>query len=166
MLTETNKRTGYPSIDRPWEKYYSDHVMQFEFPRTTMYRCIFDNNKNYQNRIAMEYFGKPFSYKELFEQIDDTAILVAVPFQSFAHNDIGLVRVDADVRDLALAIIQKRIQNAMRAGRAGDTMDDVIRLLIEPLAVVDFVVSHLGARQKGECPHYPALLIKHHMAAA
>lgn len=73
MLTETNKRTGYPSIDRPWEKYYSDHVMQFEFPRTTMYRCIFDNNKNYQNRIAMEYFGKPFSYKELFEQIDDTA---------------------------------------------------------------------------------------------
>ena len=75
MLTDrqTGELTGYPSIDKPWEKYYSDNVLHFEFPKTTMYRCIYDRNKNHQNRIAMEYFGRSFSYKELFEHIDDTA---------------------------------------------------------------------------------------------
>ena len=70
---QTNGQTGYPSIDRPWEKYYSSEVMHFEFPKKTMYRCIYDNNKDHLNRIAMEYFGRTFSYKELFQNIDDTA---------------------------------------------------------------------------------------------
>ena len=75
ILTTSNLSsvTGYPSIDRPWEKYYSKSVINFEFPKKTMYRCIYDNNKNHLNRIAMEYYGRKFTYGELFEQIDNTA---------------------------------------------------------------------------------------------
>ena len=69
----TDKLTGYPSIDRPWEKYYSDAVMEFEFPQTTMCRCIYENNKDHLNRIAMEYFGRRIAYGEMFEHIDSTA---------------------------------------------------------------------------------------------
>ena len=69
----TDRQTGYPSIDRPWEKYYSNSVLNFDFPKTTMYRCIYNNNAKCQNRIAMEYFGRSFSYRELFVQIDNTA---------------------------------------------------------------------------------------------
>ena len=70
--------TGKASIDKPWEKYYSDYVMNFKFPRTTMYRCIYENNKNHLNRIAMEYFGRQFTYGDLFEGIDKaTKALVA-----------------------------------------------------------------------------------------
>ncbi len=65
--------TGYPSIDRPWEKYYSDSVKNFVFPKTTMYRCVYENNKQHLNRIAMEYYGRTFTYQELFVQIDRTA---------------------------------------------------------------------------------------------
>lgn len=64
---------GKPSIDRPWEKYYSENVLNFEFPRSTMYRCIYNNNKNHLNRVALEYYGRSFTYNELFEQIDKTA---------------------------------------------------------------------------------------------
>ena len=67
------KLTGKPSIDKPWEKYYSESVKNFEFPRKTMYRCIYDNNKDHMNRISMEYFGRKFTYEELFKNIDDTA---------------------------------------------------------------------------------------------
>ena len=65
--------TGYPSIDRPWEKYYSESVMNFEVPKLTMFRSIYENNKNHSNRIAMEYFGRIFTYEELFEKIESTA---------------------------------------------------------------------------------------------
>ena len=72
-MTDEKKLTGYPSVDRPWEKYYPDAVKNYEFPKKTMYRCIYDNNKRHHNRIAMEYYGRSFSYKELFTGIDKTA---------------------------------------------------------------------------------------------
>ena len=68
-----NQLTGYPSIDKPWEKYYSESVRSFDFPECTMYQCIYENNKNHLNRIAMEYYGRLFTYNDLFEQIDKTA---------------------------------------------------------------------------------------------
>lgn len=66
-------QTGYSSIDRPWEKYYSDYVRNFEFPTTTMYQCIYDCNSNHLDRVAMEYYGRSFSYGELFKSIEETA---------------------------------------------------------------------------------------------
>ena len=65
-----NELTGYPTKDRPWEKYYSESVKNFEFPKKTMYQCIYDNNKNHLNRIAMEYFGRKFTYEDLFNGIE------------------------------------------------------------------------------------------------
>ena len=47
------------------------------------------------------------------KEIDDATILIAMLFQALAHDDIGLVRVDADVADLAFAIVQDGVQNAM-----------------------------------------------------
>lgn len=72
-MLENKPLTGYPSIDKPWEKYYSEAVRQFVFPKTTMYRCIYENNKQHLNRIAMEYYEKSFTYQELFAGIDRTA---------------------------------------------------------------------------------------------
>ena len=47
------------------------------------------------------------------QKINDATVLIAVPFQTLAHDDIGLVCVDADVADLAFAIVQDGVQNAM-----------------------------------------------------
>ena len=47
------------------------------------------------------------------QKINDATILIAMFFQTFAHDDIGLVRIDANVVDLALAIVQKRVQDAV-----------------------------------------------------
>lgn len=64
--------TGYASIDRPWEKYYSNEVLNFEVPRRTIYRTIYENNYNTQNRVAISYYGNDITYKTLFEKIDET----------------------------------------------------------------------------------------------
>ncbi len=86
-------KTGYPSIDRPWEKYYetglvnppvndmpwkkyltAPNAMVGQPPQgLTMYQLIYDCNKDYPDQIALNYFGKKTTFKELFERIDDMA---------------------------------------------------------------------------------------------
>lgn len=68
-----SKKTGYPTIDRPWEKYYSKHVLNQEFPDKKMYEVIYENNKHYLGRTAINYLDKKISYGELFDKIEETA---------------------------------------------------------------------------------------------
>ena len=63
-------------------------------------------------RISIEFFLERQPLIAV-QKINDAAILIAMFFQTFTHDDIGLVRIDTDVIHLALAIVQKRIQNAM-----------------------------------------------------
>lgn len=62
-----------PSEEQVWNNYYSKEVLDFKVPSKTIYDCIFDNNKKYQNRAALEYFGRKISYNELFENVTNTA---------------------------------------------------------------------------------------------
>ena len=54
----------------------------------------------------------------------------------------------------------------MRVGRAGNAVDDVIRLIVKPLAVVNHVVRHLRTGQKRESADNLARFIRHDMASA
>ncbi|MBQ0098910.1 MAG: acyl--CoA ligase [Oscillospiraceae bacterium] len=71
---ETEKElTGYPSIDKPWLKYYTEEAINASLPDCTVYETIYNGNKDYLDDIALMYFGKKISYKTMFEQIDKTA---------------------------------------------------------------------------------------------
>ena len=52
----------------------------------------------------------------------------------------------------------------MRAGGAGNAMDDIIWLVIQPLAFIDDVVCHLGTRQQSKSAYNVSSLIQHDMA--
>ena len=67
------KLTGYPSIDRPWLKYYPMDLVVKDLPKCSIYRYIYDNNKKYFYRTALNYFGNKISYDEMFRNIDKTA---------------------------------------------------------------------------------------------
>ena len=48
-LTEkqTNRRTGYPSLDKPWLKYFSKEAINTPLPRgKNLYDNLYDNNKD------------------------------------------------------------------------------------------------------------------------
>jgi len=68
MQTE-KKLTGYPSIDKPWLKYYSNDAINAILPELTMYEYIFNNNQDNLNRIALNYYGTNISYGKMFKQI-------------------------------------------------------------------------------------------------
>lgn len=65
--------TGFPSIDKPWLKYYSENVINSSLPECTIYEYMLQNNKDYPSDIAIVYLGKKITYGELFENIDKTA---------------------------------------------------------------------------------------------
>ena len=70
---EYDFKTGYPSIDRPWLKFFNmDEYYKINNSKT-VYQDILDNNKDYLDYLALMYFGGKVTYKELFDKIDKTA---------------------------------------------------------------------------------------------
>ncbi len=65
--------TGYPSIDKPWLKYYSEEAINAPQPKCTMYRYMWEKNKDYPEDIAFRYFGTKITYGQFFENIKRTA---------------------------------------------------------------------------------------------
>lgn len=65
--------TGYPSIDKPWERFYKGVEKRSIFLNTTPYQGLIKNNANYPNEIALEYFGAKITYGELIKNTDIVA---------------------------------------------------------------------------------------------
>lgn len=72
-MNREKKLTGYPSIDKPWLKYYSEEAINAPLPECTIYEYLWENNKDHLDDIALIYFGKKITYGELFENIDKAA---------------------------------------------------------------------------------------------
>lgn len=65
--------TGYPSIDKPWLKYYSDTTMSYSLPRQTVYSYMEEKINEYLDDTAIVYFGKKITYSTLLNNIKRTA---------------------------------------------------------------------------------------------
>ena len=72
-MKNENKLTGYPSIDKPWLKYYSEEAINAQLPNCTVYEYMYRNNEKYPRNIAIDYMGNKISFAELFEDIDNVA---------------------------------------------------------------------------------------------
>lgn len=73
-----NNLTGFPSIDKPWLKYFSEEELSTPVPEKTVYELIYENNCDHFTDTALEYFKKKITYKTMFEKIELTkAALIA-----------------------------------------------------------------------------------------
>ena len=72
-MGQTKELTGYPSIDKPWMKYYSEEAQNAKVPECTIYEYLWENNKEHLEDVALIYFGRKITYRELFENIDKLA---------------------------------------------------------------------------------------------
>ena len=70
---QTGELTGYPSIDKPWLKYYSEEAINTPVPECSIYEYMLENNKDYPADSAILYLRRKITYKELFENIDRVA---------------------------------------------------------------------------------------------
>lgn len=65
--------TGFPSIDKPWLKYYDEKSINTSMPKMSCYDYLYICNYKYLGRTALSYFGRKITFEELFRNIDDTA---------------------------------------------------------------------------------------------
>jgi len=72
-MSEEKKLTGYPSIDKPWLKYYSEESINAKLPTGTIFELLWECNKEHLNDIALNYYDRKITYKKLFEGIDIAA---------------------------------------------------------------------------------------------
>ena len=65
--------TGYPSVDKPWLKYYPKESIEMAMPHCSIYDYLWQNNKDYLDETALVFFDEEITYKELFNNIDRVA---------------------------------------------------------------------------------------------
>ena len=68
-----NMQTGYPSMDKPWLKFYTDEITRISMPDCSIYEYLWKNNKDHPDDIALNYFDNKISYGEMFDEIDRAA---------------------------------------------------------------------------------------------
>lgn len=67
------KLTGYPSVDKPWLKFYSEEAINAKLPECSMYDMLYQGNKQHLQDVALNYYDRKISYGMLFEGIDAAA---------------------------------------------------------------------------------------------
>ena len=67
---EKENMTGYPSIDKPWLKYYKK---ESQIPHMTAYEYLKERNQEHLELNAIDSEVGNYTYKELFEMIEKTA---------------------------------------------------------------------------------------------
>lgn len=73
IVKEEKELTGYPSIDKPWLKYYSGESINKPLPKGTIYEYLWENNKEHLDDVAINYYDRMITYKELFGNINKAA---------------------------------------------------------------------------------------------
>lgn len=66
----TGELTGFPSIDKPWLKYYTQEDLSIKAPKCTIFQNIYDQNKDFPEDIAILYYGNKIRYKDMFSEVE------------------------------------------------------------------------------------------------
>ncbi len=128
---EPKKLTGYPSIDKPWLKYYSEEAINTPLPECTIYEYLWENNKDHLNDIAIWYINHKITYKELFEKIDQCA-------KAF----IALGVTPGEIVTLAMPSIPEALYAVYALNKIG-----AVANMIHPLAGQQETVNYLNEVQ-------------------
>lgn len=72
-MTSQMPQTGYPSIDKPWLKYYNPEFFSKPIPKMNIFTYLQTMTDGYSDLTAISYYGKEISYGEFFEHIDEAA---------------------------------------------------------------------------------------------
>lgn len=72
-MSSEKELTGYPSIDKPWLKYYDEEFLKLPLPEMTIYEYLKSRTVEISNYTAFTYYGKKISYAELHRNIETAA---------------------------------------------------------------------------------------------
>lgn len=152
MDGHSNAITGYPSIDKPWLKYYSEEALSKEPFCGSVYNHIYESNKNHPNDIALVYFGRKIQYRELFSEIEkvqaafvksgvkkgDNVVLLMTSCPELVYIVLALNRIGAVANMINPLFTKEQI-----VGRVNDTQAEVMIVLDQLFGCLDGIRNQL-----------------------
>ncbi len=158
-MTEHKKLTGYPSIDKPWLKYYSEEAINAPLPKCSIFEYLWENNKDSLDAVAIEYFGNRITYRELFDNIEwaaaafsklgvekgDSVVIVSVTlpeiiYSFYALNKIGAVPNMVDPRTNADGIIEYANESNAKALIMIDAACEKLDAIVSRACAKSFII--------------------------
>ena len=67
-MLATDKQTGYPSVDKPWLKYYQDIDVEGPLFSGSLFDFFYEKNKDFPNDIALTYYGNKITYETFLKE--------------------------------------------------------------------------------------------------
>ena len=165
-----NEMTGYPSINRPWLKYYSDEAKEAKIPECTIYDYLWESNREHLDNVALDYFGYKIPYRKMFEEINkvaqafanlgikegDTIIIAAVTipeviYAFYALNQLGAISNMVDPRTSESGIQKYILESKAKYILTLDVLAEKIQgaisdTSIEKIITVSATNSFVGVR--------------------
>ena len=155
----SEKLTGYPSIDRPWLKFYKqEDLEEFKVPQCKIYDYMLENSKQYSNNIALKYFGVNIKYGKVYSKIDEVAkslkvlnvspsdiVSVCLPnipevvYTFYAINRIGAVANMLDPRSSEVSLKQALVDAKSKVLITIDLAEDKFRSIIADTEIEHFI---------------------------
>lgn len=68
-----NEQTRYPSVEKPWTKYYTEEAIGSKLRECSIFEYIEENNRSGLDVPALRFFGRDTTYGELFAEIKKAA---------------------------------------------------------------------------------------------
>ncbi len=123
------KMTGYPSIDRPWLKHYSEEATNTPLPECKIYDYIHGCNINRLEKTAINYFGQMHTYQDLFNSIEDAA-------KAFAAMGVK----KGDIVSLCMLSMPETVYSIYALNRLGAVCN-----IIEPRTNAELIKKRINA---------------------
>ncbi len=124
----TDIQTGYPSVDKPWLKYYTGDDLKIKDPMCTIYQNIYTRNREFPDDISINYFGNQIKYAELFRHVEECARTLCC---------IGIKK--GDCVTLCTAGVPEAIYIVLACSRIG-----AIANLINPLFTTEQMIDRIN----------------------
>lgn len=106
IMLMTDRQTGYPSVDKPWLKFYSSEAINTDLPKLSLYEYMYENNRSNLDSNALDYFGKKYTYRWLFAEIEKVAkSFLAIGVQE--GNIVSIVTVSNVVSIICLYALNR-----------------------------------------------------------
>ena len=102
--------TGKASIDKPWLNFYPEQFKNIEVPKMTVEAFLKMKNPD-ENRYALEYYGRKFTWKEFWREVDLAARALKV--LGFEEGDRIPVFLQAVPSHYILLLAAERIGAAL-----------------------------------------------------
>lgn len=125
---ESKKMTGLASIDKPWQKYYTEEAVNGKLPKMLISEYMLERNRFYPNAVAINYFGRKITHNELERKIIEA---------TKAFSKLGIKK--GDIVTLCMPTLPESIYSVYALNRLG-----AIANLIDPRDSVEGIKNALN----------------------